>query len=486
MERDNTIVVDLNFRDEFGEITEPLPKQKEVLSSDARLLLFCGGWGAGKTQAILRRHALISLYSPGLRSFLGRFEAEQTYTELVLPFLDIIGELLISHVERKRMIMMRTIDNEKPAVVLYGGLDPAKGARRRIRGSKFGLITVDQLESIPEDMFWELVAGRLRQTGIPKRYFQATANPVGGIGHYIYRFFVKKEIPQKLLDAGFNAEDICYVHADTFENIYLPKDYVVFLKGLPEPLYRQFVLGKWESAEGRVYSEIKVIPSFQIPSNWLVFRVFDYGYTHPFVCLFFAISPEGGEVHLFREYYESGKHFHEHLIEVDKLSIGLNIASMDFADPHIFNKTHTGFSIAEDMESFARNRRPPLKFQFLPADNNKQVGIPRTYQFLREKCVIHDCCVKTIKELNELVWDTKRMRESQELVTKGADHACDAIRYFANEFDRIMQEAERFYGRKIEMTMGDHPITLEQYIKWNMDKFKRGNVYIHPLFGRRE
>lgn len=69
--------------------------------------------------------------------------------------------------------------------------------------------------------------------------------------------------------------------------------------------YSRLRKGLWVQAEGAVYefdADIHTVPSFKIPAEWRRFRVIDFGFTNPFVCLWAAVDPDG-RIFVYREIY---------------------------------------------------------------------------------------------------------------------------------------------------------------------------------------
>lgn len=69
--------------------------------------------------------------------------------------------------------------------------------------------------------------------------------------------------------------------------------------------YSRLRKGLWVQAEGAVYefdANIHTVPDFQIPSTWKRYRVIDFGFTNPFVCLWAAVDPDG-RIFVYREIY---------------------------------------------------------------------------------------------------------------------------------------------------------------------------------------
>lgn len=64
-------------------------------------------------------------------------------------------------------------------------------------------------------------------------------------------------------------------------------------------------LGLWVAAEGTVYDfdrSVHLLDRFPIPKDWTRIRAFDFGYTNPFVCQWWAQDPDG-RLYLYREIY---------------------------------------------------------------------------------------------------------------------------------------------------------------------------------------
>lgn len=92
------------------------------------------------------------------------------------------------------------------------------------------------------------------------------------------------------------------------------------LANLSEPRRSRLFLGLWASAEGQVYpkfnKEIHCVPRFAIPSDWLCFRVIDFGFNNPFVCLWFAYDRHNDCLYCYRELYMTGRTVEEHARQI--------------------------------------------------------------------------------------------------------------------------------------------------------------------------
>jgi PBSX family phage terminase large subunit len=92
------------------------------------------------------------------------------------------------------------------------------------------------------------------------------------------------------------------------------------LQALTGVRYKRGYLGLWVGAEGQVYEDydanVHLIDSFPIPYSWKRYRVFDFGFTHPFVCQWWA-EDDDGRLYRYREIYYTRRTIDQHLKGVD-------------------------------------------------------------------------------------------------------------------------------------------------------------------------
>lgn len=85
--------------------------------------------------------------------------------------------------------------------------------------------------------------------------------------------------------------------------------------------YDRKILGKWVAAEGAVYPDFDIdkhtCESFEIPESWERSRSIDLGYNNPFVCGFFARSPDD-ILYLYDEHYQARMLIKDHVDEINK------------------------------------------------------------------------------------------------------------------------------------------------------------------------
>lgn len=190
--------------------------------------------------------------------------------------------------------------------------------------------------------------------------------------------------------------------------------------------------GKAAQAEGVIYEEwypaIHLIDRFEIPDDWLRFRVVDFGHTNPFVCQWWAVDYDG-RMYLYREIYHTGRTVKTHSKQINEHSEGERITAT-VCDHD-----------AEDRATLAENGIPNLA-----AQKSVSVGIdkvkdrlkvasdkrPRLY-LLRDSLVEIDQSLKeahkptcTEEEWPSYVWANHKTKEQPR---KEDDHGMDTTRY---------------------------------------------------------
>ena len=196
-------------------------------------------------------------------------------------------------------------------------------------------------------------------------------------------------------------------------------------------MFREQYLGQWTFASGTVYGhdfdpETNVLdldaalaargldPTAGLPAEWPRIRAIDFGYRDPFVCLWFAISPDS-ELWCYREYYHPGRSMAHHAQAIRELSQG----------------EHILYTVADSSEpqSIADLRR--LGVPAIEAKRDRRAGRMLVGDYLRDGRLrfVRGQCPQTIREINFYRWDVDKNKEGAKEATIGDDHAMDAMRY---------------------------------------------------------
>ena len=225
-------------------------------------------------------------------------------------------------------------------------------------------------------------------------------------------------------------------------------DYIKVLEALPEHKRRAHLYGEWDVYEGQVFEEFRndsshymdrqwthVIEPFDVPAGWTIWRSFDFGYSKPFSCGWWAVDYDG-RLYRILELYGCVKNEPDTGVKWSPDEIFKEIARIEnehvwlkgkrisgVADPAIWDKSH-GVSIAETGEKYGvyfdkgDNKRIAGWMQMhyrLQFDEN---GIPMMYIFKN--------CKAFIRTIPLLMYDDHK---PEEVDTKLEDHVADECRY---------------------------------------------------------
>jgi hypothetical protein len=439
---------------------QPTPKQAEFLSCPAREVLFAGSVGSGKTDAILmaalsqvnnpRHRALILRKSfPMLRDLIGRSH------EMFLP----LGARF-----NKQESMWHFPSS---AIVEFGFLD-ADEDKYRYMGRQFSFIGWDELTTWPGDgtdaqgqpvsAAFIYMMSRLRAVeGSNLRLeIRATCTP-GGVGHG----WVKSRwgIPNdgsssEVIDPATGFRRV-FIKATIKDNPYLAgTSYAKSLEALPEAQRKSQLEGRWDVFEGAVFSEwnpaIHVIESFEVPSEWSMWRGADDGYAAPACVLYFAHDEIHDRIYIVAELYASGmtpETMTREVLAIDKTfrrELSGVIDSASFADVGLSGENGgVGGGRGDIMNGLGCNWSPSEK-----GAGSRVAGKAQIHARLALKkdghpgLVVFNTCRNLIRTLPALTYSRSH---PEDIDTDCEDHAVDALRYGLTRKVRFFYEG-RVYG----------------------------------------
>ena len=279
----------------------------------------------------------------------------------------------------------------------------------------------------------------------PKRVY-LTCNP-GGIGHsWVKRLFIDKRYQK-----GENPQEYNFIQSLVNDNSALMEkqpEYIEQLEALPPKLRKAWLEGDWNIFEGQFFEDFiddpshykdkkytHVIDPFDIPKSWKIFRSFDWGYSKPFSCGWWAVDYDG-VIYRILEYYgcngtaDEGvkKHPPQVFSEIQRIEQehpylkGRQIVG--YADPAIW-KAEFGESIAETAARYqvyfnkGDNERIPGWMQIHYRLSFDEDGYPMMYVFKN--------CKDFIRTIPLLQYDEHK---PEDVDTSQEDHIADETRYF--------------------------------------------------------
>ena len=213
-----------------------LPSQIDFINSKERFCLYCGGFGCGKSLALMIKMIFQCLCFPNNLVMLGR----KTLLDIDRTILKDLFDLLPAKTFRHK-IKEGVIEFWNGSQIILFGLDSLmtgsqqdiKKSSQKIKSLNLGSIFLDQLEEIEYSVF-ELLSGRLRRSEAGIRQINATCNPALFWAYDFFKINPKKRTDVKLIQGSM---------LDNKEN--LPDDYIQDQLSHPESYVRKFVYGDW-------------------------------------------------------------------------------------------------------------------------------------------------------------------------------------------------------------------------------------------------
>ena len=303
-------------------------------------------------------------------------------------------------------------------------------------------VWIEEAYEIDKEEDFDMLAESIRGD-VPAPLFKQltlTFNPWSST-HWIKKRFFDAEANENILAKTTNY--LCNEWLDESD-----KQIFEDMKARNPKRYKVAGLGDWGIDGGQVFEEFvddpshyddrqytHVIRPFEPPKQWNIWRSFDFGYSKPFSCDWWAVDYDG-RLYKILELYGCVKGEADVGVKWTPDEIFKEIARIEnehdwlkgkhingVADPAIWDKSH-GVSIAETAEKYGvyfdkgDHKRLPGLMQMhyrLQFDEN---GIPMMYIFSN--------CKAFIRTIPLLVYDENR---PEDIDTKQEDHCYDSSRY---------------------------------------------------------
>jgi len=443
-----TGVVSLNYH--------PTLKQRMFHASSADEVLFGGAAGGGKSKAIVMDALMRCLRWPGTHAYIFR----RTYSELEDT---VIKEARSSCPEAlgKYNAARHEIALVNGSVIHFRHCAHLQDMYN-YKGVEIQWLYFDELTSFEAEIY-DFLKTRLRarkSLGVTP-VVRSSSNP-GDVGHgWVKKMFVDAAPYMQMFSREVVSQTtgrkkifrLQYIPSLVTENPYIGEDYLFQLEAKPEALRNALLHGDWNAFEGQVFTEwadkpehyrdrrfTHVIEPFEIPSGWSRYMSFDYGYSRPFSCGWWAVGPDG-TAYRYREWYgcEPGRpntglkmtprQIAQGILERERdCETAENIRVTRIADPAIFDRSR-GESVAQQMEP---NGSVPGVY-FLPGDHSRLAGKAQVHERLRfdpegkPRLQVFSTCRDFIRTLPSLPYS---LRQVEDVDSEAEDHIYDETRYF--------------------------------------------------------
>ena len=435
----------------------PQPRQAEFMRRFEDEVLFGGAAGGGKSDALVAE-ALRQISKPWYKGLILR----KTFPEL----RELIDKTLLLYPQIDPKAKYNATEHSwkfrSGAKIIFGSLGHPID-KYKYQGLAFDFIGFDELTHFQFEEY-EYLMSRNRPNGPGMLcYMRATANP-GGVGHvWVKQRFVDVAPPMTTTWHDVEVEQPdgkkvklrrsrVFVPSRVTDNPALmmnDPNYVARLASMSDAEKRALLYGDWNSYAGQVFGEWRnepdhyvdrrfthVIEPFDIPKHWRIYRSFDWGFSKPFSCGWWAIDQEGIGYRI-KEYYGCRSDRPDTGLEIAPSDVFAEIARqeredpmlkgkriMGVADPAIWNR-QTGESIAEIAERYG--------VRFDKGDNERIAGWAQVHERLkfgtdgRPRLYVFNTCRDFIRTFPALIYDERKV---EDVDTSMEDHIADETRYF--------------------------------------------------------
>jgi len=421
----------------IAETYTPRGASEKIFSLVANEVVVDGPAGTGKSRGLLEYVNYMCMSYPKTRALLVR-KTRRSLTESGM----VTFERHVLHpaqgVEWRAAKQQYQYPNG--SILAVGGMDKPM----KIMSSEWDLIYVQEATEFTETD-WESCLIRLRNNITPLQQLIADCNP---------------SAPSHWLKQRGDVNKTAMLHSRHEDNPLLFTDdgiteegtrYLTVLDKLSGVLYSRYRLGLWAAAEGMVYQDtwdrnMNVIDRFPIPPEWPRYLSVDFGYTHPFICQWWAIDPDG-RMYRYREIYHTQRLVEDHartILDVSKWG-------QDKGDP--FPQAIICDHDAEGRGTLERY----LSLRTLPAQKRVSIGIekvaarlrkagddkPRLF-YMRDSVIERDPALVAARkptcsedEVESYIWQSDNGKMSKDTPVKDFDHGQDATRYMVCFFDLV-------------------------------------------------
>jgi phage terminase large subunit len=276
---------------EVWKLTPLVPKRPGV--HQAKHIGYGGAAGGGKSHLARAVAAGVALSWPGSVTGLFRSTRPELWRNHISKFLLELPPHMFNY--RGQESEIHWINGSRTVLgYLRGERDLP-----RYQGDEYDCLIFEESTHYSWQVVNWLTSNRLRASGargsVP--FAMYPSNP-GGVGHiWFKRWFVDRKFRPDLLE---NPQDFAFIQAFLHHNEILRRrdpGYEKKLKGQPEPYRSWYLFGDWSKGAGtalpQLDREVHVVPRFDVPKHWKVFGGFDWGFAHPWIFGYYAVSEDG-------------------------------------------------------------------------------------------------------------------------------------------------------------------------------------------------
>lgn len=426
-------------------------KQKtalELLSDTVkRFIKFWGGSRSGKTFLSIRAIRIRALKYPGSKHLVCRYSfsnAKKTiWLQTMLPQFRKDEKLGLCDILEQPGI----VRYKNGSYVILGGLEPS--SIDSILGAEYATIFVTEANenkwSVIESLMTRLNDTAVDDTGnMIKTLFIVDLNPTTKQS-WSYKVWMLGINPEGEKPIG-NFSEYGNLHFRPEDNIdNLSKTYLTTLDNLSGAKRQRYRIGDYGSYEGLVFNldeETHIVDDFRIPTNWKKVRAIDFGYTHPFVCIWLAYDATNDCIYFYRVHSLAQNTVRAHAEHIKRLSI-LDLPEQEQNGLEAWRLAEKLYS-STVADHDAEDRATLHEYGIVTKQANKEVlaGIDHCIDLLdfnehkRPRMKFFRSCTPLLNGLNTYRWrsaESKSTKPKDREIIKEDDDEVDAMRYGAME-----------------------------------------------------
>ena len=413
---------DINMLGEKILFYKPLPAPNQFHMSQAKNRWIMGGNRSGKSESNIG----FDLCSYALNMHPARVTPENATIWAVANSWPLVGKLLYGEkikdylpaVQIKRILWHNKADEIPSEIQLWNGnrieFKAGEQGRKAFEGRPINAIYQDeQIKSDSEGIFTEMQARLLEGPEGSPSFFAGSMTPLEPQTWLEERVFNPPE-----------TDEIFYANLNDnrkSRNGYIDdREIDLMIAQWPVEVQETRIKGHFAAFLGAVYKTFNrkthVIKPFDIPADWVRYRVIDWGFNNPFVCLWLARDKDK-TWYVYREHYEGQRSLEYHANKVKRYKEGYRCtwADHDSQDRYQFKK---------------------LGVPTIPAKKDIHLGIEAVQAALkvqandRPRLYVFDDCKNTIREMAGYKWaEGTERKDAKDEPMQVNDHTCDCVRY---------------------------------------------------------
>lgn len=392
-----------------------------LADKEKKFIKFWGSSRSGKTFLVCYFIRHRARHYPGSKHIILRYSfanAKKTvWLQTMLP--------LLKEDEKRGLCKINTTEGittyRNGSLILLGGLEPAR--IDAVLASEYETIFVTEAN---ENKYAEFENLFTRLNGISKNLqgeliqlkLIIDLNPTVNSNWTNVLFILGLDpITRKIKEEFDKYANLRFLAEDNQEN--LAKGYIESLKALSPAKRKRFYQGKYGGFEGLVFplQENNIVNDFDIPDDWPRALAIDFGYHHPFVCLWIAYDQSNELIYIYKEFHSYKTTVRVNANEVNKRCVLKN------------GKEETYEFIISDHASTDRATFEENKIKTEAADKRVELGIDRVDDFLPR--------IKVVRSLSFVIGEFESYRYKDEAklkkdreVVKEDDNSPDCLRYY--------------------------------------------------------